>query len=240
MYNFAICDGNKDFCKTLEVLIMVNYPLNIKSLDIYANGKEMIDNISNNNLSYDFFFLDISVTNDGITTGNALRTIDRLNNAYIIYISEYDVKASEIINIHPYAYLKKPLDTNLLYQTIDSAILDINFVFSFNKINYSIPYSSIMYIENYNKRSVLHCNEQEYDCSYSLSSIYSALHKIKSEFVRIHNSYMVNIDYVYKFNGSILTLKNMDILPVSRKYKNNFINKFNNNLLIDHSKSIFQ
>ena len=59
---------------------------------------------------------------------------------------------------------------------------------------------------------------------FSLSGIESPFSP--EQFVRCHNSYLVNVDYIWTVEKNRLNLKNGESIPVGRKYYNDFQDAF--------------
>ena len=74
MINIAICDDDTNFCYDLMEFFNKNYSEEINLIRDYSNGKELISEIRETGLIFDFIFLDLDMEKmDGVTTGYELR-----------------------------------------------------------------------------------------------------------------------------------------------------------------------
>lgn len=231
MISVAICDNDLQFCNSTKEYLQNNYISYFNRLDTYTDSKELINNIYNT--VYNIFFINIDMPEqDGITTGLRIRNIEENNSSIIIYTGNHDTISTTAISVHPYAYLKKPLNYTALDNIIKSIFNSmINsedyYIFHHGKNLCRIPYHSIIYIENIGRNAVIHCTKSNYLCTYSLSKISNELTKINPLFIRIHTSYLINIMYMEQFSVNKIKLNNGVYLPISKKFKPDLIPKLN-------------
>lgn len=78
--------------------------------------------------------------------------------------------------------------------------------------------TDIIYIEAYDHKNTIHTMKQQYHIYESIDSLDA---RLKDEgFIRVHRSYIVNIDHVQKINNYVMTLDCNAEIPVSKaKYK---------------------
>ena len=157
-------------------------------------------------------FLDIELPGDnGVYAGKYIRETlhnDRMN---IVFISHKTSYAMELFQIHPYDFLIKPIDDNVLYDTM-TKILQLEdvqkkeFRYTYNKTGYSIPYGEIMLFSSRNKTITI-CKTDGVSVSYygKLSDIVSNL---PFQFVCISKSYIVNIKCIKSWKSDAVLLKN--------------------------------
>lgn len=85
--------------------------------------------------------------------------------------------------------------------------------------NHQVKLDDIIYLESLNDYVKIHTTEQTITTRETISSFEESL---PETFVRIHRSYIVNQDYIEKFNTTSVTVKDTE-LPISRTYKSNTI-----------------
>ena len=110
----------------------------------------------------------------------------------------------------------KILDCVLLHQHSKT------FIYQFKKEIHKIPYEDIIYIEAYQHHVMIHQNDMTKRNYLSLKEI--AL-QLDDSFCRCHRSYIVNLKYVERIEGMNCITKNKQVIPISKKYKNDFIEK---------------
>ena len=235
MFNVAICDSDKLFCNNLRMHLLEKFAGYFNSIDIYNNSIDIINKIQVNNQIYNIIFTDlftneVTGVNDGLTLGEVIRQTSGYDTAFLIYISNNDALASDIVRVRPYAYLKKPLNFKQLDDyniTSLYKLTDIKDFFTFHKGKgiFRLPYNSIMYFENDNRNTIIHCPDNIYRCHIPLSKLNDTISDNNDIFIRPHHSYIINTKYIKQISNDEIILYNGTIIPVSRKYKNTLISK---------------
>ena len=216
----AICDDVPVFAKDIEDL-MLEYDSSLFEIDIFYNPFRLIELLKRNR--YDLFILDIEFPN---VSGIEIAEIIRKNNytCPIIFITRFKEYMEKAFKVNTFDYILKPVTKDKLYPTLNRAIkyLDLNdskFMFTFNKVFYSLSFSEIIYFEK-NKRSVLiHTPSDTYE---TLLQTRALLSKVNHNFVQVHTSFIVNVRYVKQIRNncvvSNLNDKQTVEIPISRKF----------------------
>ena len=79
-----------------------------------------------------------------------------------------------------------------------------------------IKLSELMYLESLSDYVKIYFNDQSLTTRETISSFEQSL---PETFVRIHRSYIVNLDYITEFSNKSVTIGDEE-LPISRTYKN--------------------
>ena len=143
----------------------------------------------------------------------------------IVFISHKTSYAMELFQIHPYDFLIKPIDDNVLYDTM-TKILQLEdvqkkeFRYTYNKTGYSIPYGEIMLFSSRNKTITI-CKTDGESVSYygKLSDIVSNL---PFQFVCISKSYIVNIKCIKSWKSDAVLLKNGMEISIAQSKRASF------------------
>ena len=120
MYNVLLTDDEKIVVDSLTYIIERNFPNQIRLFSALS-GTEALETARTQNI--DIVFMDISMP--GL---NGLETISRIrqfnSGIVIIILSAFDrfQYAQEAINLGAFKYLTKPVNRNLIVQTIRSAM----------------------------------------------------------------------------------------------------------------------
>ena len=136
--------------------------------------------------------------------------------------THYGILSYQVQAMH---YLLKPLDQQEIYKILDRVLLHQHsktFIYQFKKEVHKIPYEDIIYIEAYQHHVMIHQNDMTKRNYLSLKEI--AL-QLDDSFCRCHRSYIVNLKYVERIEGMNCITKNKQVIPISKKYKNDFIEK---------------
>ncbi|MCH5197704.1 MAG: LytTR family transcriptional regulator [Oscillospiraceae bacterium] len=84
-------------------------------------------------------------------------------------------------------------------------------------LRWRVAKSDIIYAESYARHVTVHTAERNYEVVGKLSDFYRELEN--SGFVRIHQSFIVNIRHIKCFSYDSVTLKDSTVLPVSERKK---------------------
>lgn len=235
MFRIAVCDDEECFCETVKkyvgnFLIKKEIPFEI---DTFGSGKDLIK-LGRDIVKYSIVFLDVNMEEmDGITTAQKIR--DCSSDIYIVFVTAYIDYSLEGYKVNAERYLLKN-NINLedsIYECMDSVFEKLNHYvlkrkFIFNECEKNIPLERIVYIESKLHKLEFHVLEVPMK-TYSMYETLNALEKelLEFGFLRIHQSYLVNLQHVKKVTAYHATLNNGQILPIPktryRDVKNAFI-----------------
>ena len=80
--------------------------------------------------------------------------------------------------------------------------------------------SEIVYLEANNKNCFINLQTEQIRCNTTMARVYSVVPK--NHFLKINRAYIVNSDYVNKYNNELVYLKNGVELRISRNYLKDF------------------
>lgn len=235
MFRIAVCDDEKCFCETVKkyvdnYLIQKDIPFEI---DTFNSGKDLIA-LGLDIVKYTIVFLDVNMEGiDGITTAQKIREYS--SEIYIVFVTAYLDYSLEGYKVNAERYLLKN-NFNLedsIFECMDSIFDKINhFVlkrkFVFNECEKNMPLERIVYIESKLHKLEFHV----LDVRMMTYSMYETLNAVEKEllefgFLRIHQSYLVNLRHVKKVTAYYALLNNGQTLPIPktryRDVKNAFI-----------------
>lgn len=214
MLQVAICDDDAIFTGMLEKLLRKaaqSDGIQIE-IDVFFDGFMLENYIFQGNL-YDLIYLDIEMKREnGIVAARHIREIDK--SVLLIYISGYEQYLKELFEVEPFRFLSKPIDNGKFLRYFREACQRINksnvyYQFNFNKEIRKIALREVIYFESHNRIINIFLNNGEKETYYGkLNDVEKELNEKKQRFLRIHQSYLVNYDYVGKMNFSSLTLEN--------------------------------
>lgn len=224
---FILCDDSNDMLQQEKALIekvmfRTNYKYHIHTFSHY-NQKFM--EMTNKNQCFKIYILDIEVNGvSGIDVARSIRQKD--NTAIIIFVSQYEQKYKDVIfqaTIRYYQFINKnKLET--LPICIEELMKEIKAtkVLAFDQKGelYTINEASILYIttNKYLRKTII---VTDYDQFYVTKSLNELQKLLSTDFIRTHNSYIVNCNRAihYSFKKKTITLDNQEILKkaISRK-----------------------
>ena len=164
----------------------------------------------------DILIMDIVFKGD-----NGIAASKRIQNKFpqipLIYLTGYIDYARDIFESDPIYFLVKPIDENKLFDAINRAIKKLNqkkkLIITSVGETYTISYDDIMYIESKKKHLYVQTNKENIRYIKKISEIE---HLLTGEFIRIHQSFIVNANFIQSMDIGTIKLKNGEYLPISR------------------------
>lgn len=181
---------------------------------------------------YHIVFLDIDlITENGLNIAKKIREID--NNVIIVFISSKSNLVFQTFVVKPFFFIRKSnyeTDMNYFFEILDNYLKKNTYIYlDYRSTEVRIPLDSIIYIESHGHQLWVHSKNDVYYDSSSLSGFLSKHSYIN--FVQIHRSYIVNLDYLKGINkGEVLLIDNIK-LPIGRKYKQIFFERYQEYLI---------
>lgn len=219
----AICDDVPVITEAIEDLL-IEYDSSLFEIDVFYNPLRLIESLKGN--TYDLFIVDIEFPNlSGIEIAEHIRVSNY--SCPIIFITSFKEYMEKAFKVNTFDYILKPVTKDKLYPALNRAIKYLNiddakFMFTFNKVFYSISFNEIVYFEK-KKRSVLvHTASNTYETILQTKALLS---KVNDNFVQVHTSFIINIRYIKKLSHNTIIAKFNDNhiveIPVSRKFIDN-------------------
>lgn len=198
--------------------------------DVFYSGRELADEVYNGAM-YDIIYLDIQMKNgDGMSAAKRIREIDE--NVLLIYVSGYDKYMMELFRLDVFAFIKKPID----YKIFEKILLDANkricnrkfyFSFRYRSEEYKVPCMDILYFESSGRMIKIYMRDGKVEkFNGKLSEVEEQLSGGKIDFLRIHQSYLVNYHQIHSRTRLEVTLTNGMKLPISEERKKIFDMKY--------------
>ena len=210
-----ICDDDMSFIEEIKNIILSKYDSEVE-FTLCSSGREFSEKIAET--CFDLAFDDIVLgQEDGIELVRQLSF-----STPVIFITAYVMKYAEEIfkGVVPYGFIGKPISADKLCYYIDRAKHDIQSKISVIKISasgreYELLQSDIIYIESDKRQIYIHSVSEDI-------CIYDRLDNIEKQmderFVRSHQSFIVNMDYVAKLEGDYFILDNGQKIKISRNH----------------------
>ena len=174
---------------------------------------------------YDILLLDIEMPDqDGISIKEYLET--NRKQTRIIFTTSHKERVLEAFGKNVVGFLVKPLCKESFEKVMEKALLDICgpiLEIEENGETFIIPVMQIKYIEAQDKYTLAVTRTGEYLMRRTMKFRESALPC--QNFVRIHKSYLVNLEYFEK-KGEEVLLDEGKIVKISRLRKNGIMEKY--------------
>lgn len=222
MLKIAICDDIKEFREDIEKKIQiwsVEKGINI-SIRKFDGGAPLLHCISDNGM-FDMIFMDVELGEaNGMEIAARIREGDYITA--IVYVSQYEDYYKEAYNTHPFHFLSKPIKQNRIDEVMN-AYMEMKkhnletFSFHINKSKYTIWISDILYFNSEKRLINIICRNEAFTIYGKLKEIEKQLADKNSKFLRIHQSFLVNMRYIREYRYSEVVLSNGETLLISKE-----------------------
>lgn len=227
MLEVVICDDESLFRSDLKKLLQIELDLCGEEYTIteFDSGEALLSDL--NLEQFDLIFLDIEMKLlDGITTAKKLRKVNNLGE--IIFVTSYPDFVFQGYEVQALNYILKPYKKEKIREVLHIALkrLDCHrekyYIIEQRNGTLKLPLSSTKYFLS-ERRSIIACTIQE------RYTFYGKLNELKESlpeyFVRIHNRYLVNMNYIDSMEGNNV-LCEKELLPVSRSLRQDVLLAF--------------
>lgn len=123
-----------------------------------------------------------------------------------------------IYDIQPCYLIYEPVDEKNFEKVMGAALRaagDGIFTFQSGRTRYRLSLQDIMYFENDKRRINVLCEDRKYTYYGKMRDLEVRVGSMSSDFMRVHESYMVNSAYVREFYANRLVMKNGACIAIS-------------------------
>ena len=246
-----IVDDEKDARESLELCITEFYPNEVEIVSSVSSVNEAVKSI--NKLKPDLVFLDIEMPNE-----NGFQLFEYFNKELdfdVVFITAYDQYATRAFRYAALDYLLKPFDYRELGETIkryshkNNNMTNVKISTFFNNLNNDLEInkkvifpsrngyhiekiSNILFIKSDVNYSIINTIDKQ---TFTIASTLKKLEETLSSsvFFRIHKSYLVNLNYIKRFDRkrNKIILENSIELDIAIRRVDSFLNALKSNPL---------
>lgn len=215
----AICDDNQDDINIIRTIInshrfkhqIIEFTSTLPFLNRIYSGEY-----------FDLLFLDVQMPDsNGWEIAKELK--QKKINVFIVMITVLDGYIFDCFDRVDW-FASKPVSVKKINKIIDYACEKLSpkvLEFKFNNISVSLTVLDIMYFEVRHNDLYIHSLCGLYKIRLSLRELENMLSEIPY-FSRIHQSFIINLNYYDKKEGNNLILKNGQKFALSRSYRDTF------------------
>ena len=228
--NALICDDEQKYIdQVLRCLEEYCFDNNLLfNADSFTDGVQAIKSQK----TYNIAFLDIEVGNiSGLDIAKSLKNKNK--NVIIFFITAYEKYIDDAMNLFALRFIKKPIDNARLYSGLDKAISlinedEISFYLKDSGTIINVMAKEIMYIEIGDHKTIVVTENKSYYSKEKLDYWEQKLTNIC--FCRPHKSFIINMEYIDKYQRNEVTLKKGKIIPIAYRKQKEFGKTFWNYL----------
>ena len=225
----AICDDEKVFVDML-VEYITPYKETYPSIDVttYFSGEEILEAYSEGE-KVDIIFFDIKMAQiDGITVAQKIRIEDE--NVIIFFATSHTDFVPEAFRLGAFQFFSKPVKKEDFDKDFERAIKKYElskkvYEVKFKNETYVFFYQDIYYIESIGRHLELCDGNSKVKYIGNISELEKTFEKYN--FVRCHQSFIVNMRYIKGVGKEELFLTNGESIPISRRMRIKVLDKFN-------------
>ena len=223
----AICDSNAKELKELKISLYTY--CNLRKMDYiieeFLSGEELL--ISKN--EYCLIFTEYKLTGiDGLETVKKLRK--RGCKSKVIFLSHNTDFIFESFKVSPYRFLTKPLSEKALFTSLDEFFYsktENRPLLITDKLNtHYLNTSEIIYLEASDKHCFIHLENKVIECNKTMAKVVDTLPD--RYFIKINRAFVINLNYISKYNNEFVSLSDNTELHISRNYLKYFKQEFIN------------
>ncbi len=221
----AICIADNRILKSLKQLIYL-YAEKTKidiMVDCFTTSKELLYSAESCNI----IFLNYNIIGEaGLDIARKLRS--EKSPATIVFIGNYAPSVLEAFTVKPYRFLVTPLKKSEIFNLLDDFFTDFSLNYPLlircKSETVCLKASDIVYLEADNKHCFIHLKNEAHSCNHTMARVYNLLPKYR--FCKINRAFIVNFDYISRYNSDMLTLKTGEELHISRNYLKSFKDEY--------------
>lgn len=225
MLSIAICDDEKNICDYLEKRTrecLAKYDMEAR-IGIFGDGTDLLGYCRQNPASFDIIFLDIKMrTINGVDCAKGLR--DEGVNSLIVFVTSSAEYVFSGYEAKAFRYILKTELENAFDHIFSECLGELKkqttdfYTIQTPSLAKKIPLDEILYFESKLRLIKVHTKNEEI-------SFYGKLDEIEKEldqkdFLRIHQSFLVNATKIKSLTKEETVLNSGAILPVSKSRAN--------------------
>lgn len=220
LYKFAICCDDLSICGQIEQnLIDQQQHFNAKfQVEVFLSGQELLQAL-HNGLYFDSILIKEEMKEQtGLQTAMYIRETIENSEVSIIFIFTNTICNIHILRSKPSDAITLPINSKelkrILSKICDKSDIEKYFYYKIGHEHCKIPLSHIIYFESIGRKVSIISKDQEIEFYGSLTDIERELRN--SCFDRVHNSFIVNLQYVMKSTHTKITMTDKKEINISQ------------------------
>lgn len=215
MYQVGIYSKDENERNAIENSIVDKYPFKVYK---FQSESELCLGIAGRTGVWDILLLDIENVREHISIVREIQ--ERDSHIKIIFIIGNAKDVSDVFEAEPTYLLLKPFSKGKLSRAMDKAVVMLEeekkqmLRLHFKEKMICIPYQEILYLESDLRYLIIHKENGTDKVIMKLSEIMA---RLPEYFIRCHQSYVVNINRIVKFERNGIVIEDGRRIAVSRK-----------------------
>ena len=226
----AICDCNTVHCEEIRrTLQNILFDQCECSISVFTKAHDLNRMILSGAFCFDILFLEVDLDScTGFEVAAQLR--DSGNTAELVFITGNRASVLEGYKYRALDYLLKPVSATMLAEVIqrfftEHLSAEAVFTFKIGRDVYRLKMKEIVYFMSSGRMITVFSQDAEYTFYGKMDDL---VQRLSSRcFIRPHQSFTVNMDYIRCYTKECLTLEGSISIPISRKRMNETLEQLN-------------
>lgn len=220
----AICDDEKEIREMLAEKIRRLYPKAV--LTFYPSGQELLllDDWP------DILLLDIQMAGkNGMETAREFRKTHR--NTILIFVTAWEEYVFRAFDVGAFHYLVKPFDDKKFEEVLRNAVKELedrksrgmqnsgqamsSLIIMAGGKHITVDTEEIIYAEVFDRKVILHTVHEDIEYYGKMKELQE---KVGEDFYRPHRAYLVNFNYIRKYDATTIYLERGQALMAKQNY----------------------
>lgn len=220
----GVCDDQKEIRERITDQIKKLYPAG--DVVSYGSGQEVLDAVR----VPDILFLDIQMPEmDGMETAKKLRK--RSRQTILIFVTVTDDYVFQSFDVGAFHYLVKPFCDEKFAEVLQNAVRQyeektsertgikketLSLMITVKGEHITVPWQDIVYAEVYDRKIMIHTMDADIEYYGKMKELEK---KAGDDFYRPHRAYLVNFNYVRKYDATTIYLKKGQVFMAKQNYQ---------------------
>lgn len=221
MICIAVCDTDREFMELVQSVAEKTKGVHV---ELFSHVKNLCEVIKSGQA------VDVAI----LPVASGLRAARHLRDEFhwlgqIIFVSDTMEYDTSIFEVRPIGYWVKPVNAKMLRTYLANAIslaapCERCICYKDAEGKVLVPIKTICFITSHLRKVLIRTETSKYESYMKLESLSAQL--VGAPFFQSHQSFIVNSGYVQKVFRDHIELKNGQIVPLSRKYKEEVFKRF--------------
>ena len=220
MMRIAVCEPNAAFAgKIEEIILEAKRLLTELDCEVYMSGADFERALLAGEV-FSIVYMNLQMGDtDGITLGKKLRETHGARETLLLYLSSKEGFPEQIFEVQPFLVLRLPPDQKDFEKKLYMAVENLHqadsfFTFKKGGTTYQVKKRDVICLESAGRDVTVYAVNRE-DVTYRAAIKNEAENLRAINFVRPHQSFVVNLDHVEEYHSESMVLMNKMVVPIS-------------------------